>query len=386
MKKTYLLLLAMGMIFALAQCKKKEDTPQPTPQPTQSVKNFFTVTNATFYDAAMPATSQSSNAPVITEVTGNGSIIDGGNNMLQIHSNSDDITNIIVAKKGAHGYYKLNTDSKKGLFQALLVFTSNISEDEFTIMVSIVNGQDLVSAYYEVLVKKVQNVGAGILQFSLSFDLLNDIDLHVVQPDNKEIFYDNPGGYDYYALYQAAQGTLTEEQLIHLMSLDNQADQVAYLSQFIAVEEYKTPGGWLDIDSNAGCAIDSVNNENINYNYASDILAGEYIVRVDFYSECVGGEAPTNYVVTAKYNGQIIATTSGANPYQGFFESGTADYGDYGAGVEVMRVNITPAMLSNNTKPAYQFTYDKDNVVKSNRKVNITQPVFNLNKWLKKAN
>ncbi len=386
MKKSYLFLLLMCITLVLVQCKKKENNPSQS----EKVQDFFTVTNAKLYKESLPQSSSGSNLPVIEEVTGNSSIIDGGNNILKLHSSNSDIKDIIISKKGAYGYYKLDVTSvKANEYQILLVFNSSIPEDEFTIILAIVNDQNLISAYHEIMVRRIENVGAGILQFSMSFDLLNDIDLHVEQPDGSEIYYGNPGGFNYYALYAAAQGQLTTEQFNEFANIENEVDQIAYLSEIMDIEPYKVKGGWLDIDSNAGCGIDSVNNENINYPFTSDILAGEYIVRVDFWSDCVGGELPTNYVVTAKYNGEIIATTSGENPYQGLFEPGTSDGGGQGSGVEVMRINIDEALLkaNENTKPTYEFIYNKEQieVQKGHKKVNITKPTFRLNQWIKKV-
>ncbi len=377
----------MILTVVFVQCKKDEKTSSPVP-PKETVKNFFTVPDGTFHNEELPASSQGADAPSISEVIGNASVIDGGNTAISVKSNSENIKSVIVSKKGSHGYFLINpsTEQRK-LYQVLLVFSSDLPEDEFTIVVAVVDEQDQVSAYYEVLVKKIQNVGAGLLQFSLSFNLLDDIDLHVEQPDGQDIYYANRGGYDYYALYIAASEVLTEEQMSELGEL-SEPEQVDYLSQFLDLSQYKVKGGWLDLDSNAGCNLDSINNENINYTYISDIDPGEYIVRVDFYADCQEGTEPTNYSVTAKYQGEIIATTSGDNPHQGSFEPNTADFGSAFSGVEVMRVNITPEMLNNHTKGTYKLIYkpeEKPNL-STKQKSTITKPGFKLGEWLKKAN
>lgn len=383
--KTTVFVLA-ALVLSFAACKKDKDKTTEPASTSITAKDFFEVTGATYFDGAMP--SSSSSGPVLDNVIGNASIIDGGSNILKVHTTSN-IDKILIAKKGNSGYYTLEVDeASKDLYQFVLIFNSELPEDEFTIVVAIMDANGLVSNYFEIIVKKIENVGAGILQFSMSFDLLNDIDLHVQQPNGTEIYYNNRGGYDYSSLMHDAENQLTPEQYEHLMTLEDENEMYAYLSQYFNLEDYKIPGGWLDIDSNAACRIDSVNNENINYNYASDIEAGEYIVRVDFWSDCVGGNLNTNYVVTAKYNGQIIsgnAVTGGQNPYNGSFEPGTDDSGGLGSGVEVMRINISPAALKaavDNNTVSYEFFYGKKTIQKT---LNISEVPFQLHQWLKKA-
>ena len=77
-------------------------------------------------------------------------------------------------------------------------------------------------------------------------------------------------------------------------------------------------GGRLDLDSNAGCAIDNINNENITYGDEAYVEPGRYEVYVDLYSNC-NPEVATNFVVTALYQGVAIATASGTNPFSGTF-------------------------------------------------------------------
>ena len=77
-------------------------------------------------------------------------------------------------------------------------------------------------------------------------------------------------------------------------------------------------GGELDLDSNAGCGIDGINNENITYGEDAYIAPGVYEVYVDMYSNCDPSIA-TDYVVTVTYNGRLIGTTTGTNPARGTF-------------------------------------------------------------------
>lgn len=64
-------------------------------------------------------------------------------------------------------------------------------------------------------------------------------------------------------------------------------------------------GGQLDLDSNAACGIDRINNENITWGSTSP-AAGEYIVELDRWSACQQ-PGPFPYLVTVVIGGQ--ATT-----------------------------------------------------------------------------
>jgi len=74
-------------------------------------------------------------------------------------------------------------------------------------------------------------------------------------------------------------------------------------------------GGRLDLDSNAECVIDNVNNENV---FWAERMApsGTYIVRVHNYQDCV--QQPVNYTVTVQndrevstFRGTFAASTAG---------------------------------------------------------------------------
>lgn len=130
-------------------------------------------------------------------------------------------------------------------------------------------------------------VGTGALQVSLNWDTPTDVDLHLVEPSGEEIFY----------------GAMTS-----------------------------LSGGELDLDSNAGCRLDHVNNENIFWR--DDAPEGEYVVRVDLWDACGLArmrQRRTSYRVTVR------AAAGGVQVFDGVFMPDEADHGDWGAGVEVLR-------------------------------------------------
>jgi fibronectin type III domain protein len=116
----------------------------------------------------------------------------------------------------------------------------------------------------------------GDVQVSVSWDAPSDVDLHVVEPGGNELYYGNPSS---------------------------------------------PTGGQLDVDSNAACAIDGRQIENIRW--GGQAPAGSYTVRVDYWDAC--NVARTNYLVTVK-NGPSTQT------FPGVF-TGPGDQGGGGSGV-----------------------------------------------------
>lgn len=99
----------------------------------------------------------------------------------------------------------------------------------------------------------------------------------------------------------------------------------------------------LDIDSNAGCYIDGVNNENIVI--PEELLeVGEYRVEVDMWSNC-DPSISTEWMVAARYKGNLLPNLlpEKGNPVSGVYPVG-APSGDH---TEVMKFKITENQLRN---------------------------------------
>jgi hypothetical protein len=102
---------------------------------------------------------------------------------------------------------------------------------------------------------QVLSVGTGDVQFSISWDAQNDVDLHVIDPSGEEVYYAN---------------------------------------------RTSASGGTLDLDSNPACSIDGKRNENITWPVAG-APRGDYQLIVKLYSAC--NLPRTRYVVTVRRNG-----------------------------------------------------------------------------------
>ena len=124
----------------------------------------------------------------------------------------------------------------------------------------------------------VAEAESGTLRVTLSWDTATDVDLHVIEPGGTEIYYGNRSS---------------------------------------------PTGGALDLDSNAGCGIDGVKQENIYWDLPAN---GTYTIGVDFWSDCPDDEGnglPANWRVVVSGCGIEEETT-------GSFSAGTSDGGSTG--------------------------------------------------------
>lgn len=313
-QSTYLFTLIVTLLLAFYSCDDSDDAKTLS-------ETYFDIENANFINSNFPEASTSQDAPVITSLYGNASVLAGGSNPLTINTSSD-IKSVIVGVKGEKGYYEISAGSQKStnsVYIIYLIISQELELENFSIVVAIIGTNELISSHEVINVSKVE-AGTGKLQISCSWDKPNDVDLHLVEPDGTEIYYGNSSS---------------------------------------------SSGGELDVDSNADCAIDNINNENITYGESSVLMTGEYIVRVDLYSNCsVNGE--TNYIVTAHYNGQTITPTFGQIPYYGSFSAEDADYGGEGSGKTVLKFEIGSSKSAQEVvlHESFRFEYPADKSIK----------------------
>ena len=260
-------LIAVSMLF-VACGKDKEAT----------INKFFKVDNATLVSEDMPEAT--SNQTI--EVVMNQNAIPGGSSYVTVASEVR-ARKILVGMKDQVGYYELIPSGNRGNeYSFVLLVDQNIAlgEDQttFNVQVAIEDENGDISQIWETNVN-LKVVGTGALQVSLSFDNAKDVDLHLIEPEYNDEYGEPVSFWDRHIFY----GNLW-----------------AYYS-----------GGELDLDSNADCNIDNINNENITYNDSTAFIpTGTYKVYVDLFENCDDMIA-TNYVVTVFYGGQLIASKSG---------------------------------------------------------------------------
>ncbi|HSW67627.1 MAG TPA: hypothetical protein VLH16_03520 [Bacteroidales bacterium] len=260
----FFLILLIGASFTMSSCDKEDKDEIPLIE-----KEYFTILNGSFVNRSLPAAS-GTGAPAIASVSGNATVLAGGSNPITIFTSSA-VTDILIGVEELSGYYKITNEVPQSTNAAIMVvvlLSPNV-EGNFTIVVALANGNN-ISQHYTVPVTLFSG-GTGRLQVSLSWNKPNDVDLHLLEPTGEEIYYGN---------------------------------------------SVSANGGELDVDSNAGCSIDNINNENITYSDTAIIANGVYTVKVNLWSQCEVTD-PTTYILTVRYNGNIINPLTGSNPYSG---------------------------------------------------------------------
>ena len=267
MKKVLLfcggLLVAATLLFV--SCKKDKEV-------TPTVNKYFSVENGTLISKNMPDPTSNEEIAVVM----NENVINGGSSIVRVSSERV-AKKILVGMKDQDGYYEV-APTTRGECSFVMLVNPDIAleegEDSFTVLVAIEDENGDISQIWESTVTLLV-VGSGALQISLSFDNAKDVDLHLIEP---EYTYEDGTAVDFW-------------------------DRHIYYGNHVSVA-----GGELDLDSNPGCYLDYVNNENITYNDSTAYVApGTYKVYVDLFENCDPTVA-TNYVVLVSYGGNVIAS------------------------------------------------------------------------------
>ena len=131
-----------------------------------------------------------------------------------------------------------------------------------------------------------QGVASGKLQFTMTWGQPVDLDLHVKTPDGDEIGYDHRQG---------------------------------------------TSGGSLDLDSNAACTLDNIDNENITW-IGTDPKPGTYVIRPNYWSNCTV-TTPIPYTIRVNKNGALSS-------YQGTFDPSEANQNSGGDPAKLITITV----------------------------------------------
>lgn len=266
-KKLLSLLAVAVLVMGLVSCKDKKSSSSSS---NSGTKKYFTVEGANYVSSSFPE----STSDVELDVNMNHSALAGGSAYATIASPVA-AEKILVGVEGVSGYYEIDPElrsNKEIIYDLILVFNQSLNVDDFVVTIAILDEYGDVSQTYDVVMELV-TAGTGRLQVSLSFDTPKDVDLILIEPNGEWVYYGNP---------------------------------------------YSENGGMLDVDSNAACDIDNINNENIFYGDDAYVEPGEYTVYVDMYENC-NTDYATNFVLTVFYNGSMIETVEGVNPIAGTF-------------------------------------------------------------------
>lgn len=260
------------------------------------------------------------NAPTLS---GSNQLVRGGSLVMQV-STDDDIDEMLIGVLNQGGYYRLNVGGASQAVSArtttsaeLRAFKLEVSQgtsasaaqaptapvqegNVYTVIITSAANEDYSALPLQVAtrtddeVSQVATFNVGVneqaagseqLQVSLNWNQPVDLDLHLETPNEEDIYYGNPFG---------------------------------------------ASGGTLDLDSNAGCGIDGVNNENITWGEETP-ASGDYVVRVDLWSACEVTQ-PISFVVTVNACGTVSV-------HEGTFQPSEEDFGGAFDGRVITRLN-----------------------------------------------
>lgn len=162
------------VISALSQCDCRKEKKE-----TINASDYFTISDAEFVSSNFPATSLS--GPILTSVSGNKIIIPGGAYPITVVSTST-ISYVIVGIKDISGYFKIAASRiNDSSYLATLIFPQEFLSPSFTVSIAVLDENGKASQAQYIDVASIA-VGTGKLQVSLTWDKLNDLDLHLVEP------------------------------------------------------------------------------------------------------------------------------------------------------------------------------------------------------------
>lgn len=228
----------------------------------------------------------------VTPTTSTG-VINGGSRVVRLRTSAP-ITNVYVTVKGVdrsvNGAWNLAVSGSPTDTYIIVTFSRTIPVTPFTMSIVVTSGSSQVSASADVATV-VHNAATGDVQVSVTWDTPSDVDLHVIEPGGRRIYWN---------------------------------------------DKTSPTGGTLDLDSNAACSIDNVNNENIRWTSAP---SGTYTVALDYWADC--GAGPTRYVVTVNNGGS-------QSVFNGTFQRSDEDNAEprvittFTRGTGFMRTTATP--------------------------------------------
>ncbi len=293
--KILMLLTLMTSIFMLPSCSSDDDSSKAN----DFEKNYFSIDEGKFVNDELPETTLNQEISVINT---NNQALSGGMNYITIVTEKA-YRRFYIAVQGQRGYWiyvPQNVVMDGGVYTYIIVVRYSVNYKYNCIL--LVGGEDSDGYVRKPKPMPVNYVTSktGDLNINLTFSNEKDVDLHLWTPSGKHIWYYNRG----------------------------------------------TSSFGLDHDSNAGCDIDGLNNENI-YIPSDYVEDGIYTVGVALYQNC-NRSISTRWSIVARYKGDVIKPSSGKNPVSGIYQVGAYSEGD--AAVNVMTFEIKNSGHSSSNK------------------------------------
>jgi hypothetical protein len=246
--------LALTLVTLLAGCES-----QLKPNTSFKIEDFVSsVTDAsgTIQAVLLPGDAPGGGGGPAATVNGIAVMINGGSSQQALTAPAG-FTKVIFAIDGLTNYYELTLPASTASQAILIGANPQAYAGNLTFRYAVVGAAGM-GPWASQSVRFLQ-VGTGDIQVSVAWTDTADVDLHVIDPNNEEI---------YFAHRNAASG------------------------------------GTLDLDANAACHKNTftdgtppafVSNENVVWG-AGKAIPGTYKVILDYWSDC--GVAKTDYVVT----------------------------------------------------------------------------------------
>ena len=252
-------LAAALILMATAGCDGglKESSFGPITDIVTSVTTVSGTATATLGTGERPAASS---GPTIT-VLGIPTAINGGSLRVTVASTTP-FSQVVVSLQFFDGFYQLDLPAPVTTIDLVVGMSPEAPQAALGFVYGAAASGGPLGAVINQNINVIR-VGSGDVQVSVAWDAATDVDLHVTDPSGEEIYF----------------GNLTSAS-----------------------------GGTLDLDSNAACTIDNVNNENIVWP-AGGAPTGQYTVHLVYWSACT--QPQTNYTVTILVVGQQPQIFSG---------------------------------------------------------------------------
>lgn len=233
-----------------------------------------TPTDGVFVMQPYPAATTSGAGLSITAADGAPSFINGSSGSYVLsYAGSTDVRAALVKVPGYDGYFRVPVTAEAGKVSLELNFAADffqrtgalqrsalhlaVATGPLTLQVALEDVLGVVGPAFTLSLTP-KEVKTGEVKVSIAWDSPTDVDLHVTEPGGEHIYYSH---------------------------------------------KTSATGGQLDLDSNAGCSIDGVNNENIVWPIGKS-PNGDFQVRVHMYqSPCGTGPASASGTLTISYCG-----------------------------------------------------------------------------------
>ncbi len=300
--------------FVVARCSSSSPSnPTPTPTPTPTGPAVTTVVTGVQSSDGTTGVQQAgsppaaSGGPTVTASTST-TVVPGGSDLVTLTSTSAFQSvyvsvpsapgigpasfdpNRIGTLAAANGYFLLRLPAPVTTVIVISSLSSTLARGaSFSLAYAVANAGGAIGP--TVTSNKTAAGSTGNVQVNVTWNTATDVDLHVVDPRNEEIYYGN---------------------------------------------QRSASGGSLDLDSNAACALDNKNSENIQWGTTAP--NGTYTVRVDYWSAC-SVTGTTTYTVVVN-NGGV------SSRFTGTFSPNNADSGGLGSGRLITTFNHTTGITA----------------------------------------